>query len=179
MTSDGHRLIGRNYRRLEQKLGIAQCANKKQLVKALHAKIKNRRKDELHKFSTMLTKEYGAIFVGNVSSSKLIKTKMAKFTLDAGWSSLKTILEYKSDCAGVVYEEVDEHLTTQTCSCCGNVPPSSPKGGTGLGIREWICSDCGSINDRDQNAAKNILARGHARLAGGIPTLTAQTAAVG
>lgn len=96
VTSDGHRLVGRNYRRLEQKLGIAQRANKKLEVKNIHAKIKNRRKDELHKFSTMLTQEYGAIFVGNVSGNKLIKTKMAKSTLDAGWSSLKTMLNIKA-----------------------------------------------------------------------------------
>jgi putative transposase len=169
VASNGDRLIGRNYRKLESKLGIAQRANKKREVKNIHAKIKNRRKDELHKFSTKLTQEYGAIFVGNVSSTGLIKTKMAKSTLDAGWSSLITMLEYKSDYAGVMYEEVNESYTTQTCSCCGNVSPSSPKGRTGLGIREWTCSDCGSVNDRDLNAAKNILARGHARLAVGIP----------
>ena len=171
VTSDGQRLVGRHYRKLESKLGIAQRANKKLEVKNLHAKIKNRRKDELHKFSTMLTQEYGAIFVGNVSSSTLIKTKMAKSTLDAGWSSLKTMLEYKSDCAGLMYEEVNESYTTQTCSSCGEKPPSRPKGIAGLGIREWVCSDCGMVHDRDVNAAKNILALGHERLAVGIPSL--------
>ncbi len=119
----------------------------------------------------MLTQEYGAIFVGNVANSKLIKTKMAKSTLDAGWSSLKTILEYKSDCAGVMYEEVNESYTTQTCSSCGEKPPSRPKGIAGLGIREWICSECGTVHDRNVNAAKNILALGHERLAVGIPSL--------
>ena len=172
VASDGQRLVGRNYRKLESKLGIAQRANKKIEVKNLHAKIKNRRKDQLHKFSTMLTQHYGAIFVGNVSSSKLIKTKMAKSTLDAAWSSLKTMLEYKSDCAGVMYEEVNESYTTQTCSYCGSIAVSSPKGRAGLGIREWTCSDCGSVNGRDLNAAKNILARGHSRLAVGIPSLS-------
>lgn len=169
VTSDGHRLIGRNYRQLEQSLGVAQRAHKKSLVKAVHAKIKNRRKDELHKFSTKLVQEYGAIFVGNVSSSKLIKTRMAKSTLDAGWSSLKTMLEYKSAYAGGIFEEINEAYTTQTCSCCGSIATSSPKGRIGLRIREWTCSDCGSVNDRDLNAAKNILALGHERLAGGIP----------
>ena len=109
--------------------------------------------------------------MGDVSSQKLVKTKMAKSTLDAGWSMLKTMLEYKSQQAGVVFEVVNESYTTQTCSCCGNIPASSPKGRAGLRIREWTCSDCGSVHDRDTNAARNILAAGHRRLAVGIPTL--------
>jgi len=155
VTSYGDRLEGRNYRKLEEALGKAQRANKKLEVRNIHAKIKNRRKDELHKFSTMLTQEYGAIFVGNVSSSKLVKTKMAKSTLDAGWSSLKTMLEYKSHQAGVIFEEVNEAYSTQICSSCGEISPNSPKGMSGLGIREWTY----------------YLAFGHERLAEGIPVL--------
>ena len=49
---------------------------------------------------------------------------------------------------------------------------ADPKGIAGLGIREWICSDCGTVHDRDVNAAKNILALGHERLAVGIPVLS-------
>ena len=40
-----------------------------------------------------------------------------------------------------------------------------------FGIREWTCPECGALHDRDVNAAKNILALGHERLAGGIPVL--------
>lgn len=101
--------------------------------------------------------ENGAIFVGNVSSEKLVKTKMAKSTLDAGWSMFKTMLEYKSHQAGVVFEEVNESYSTQTCSQCGSI--EGPKGLSGLGVREWTC-DCGAVHDRDTNAAKNILAKG-------------------
>ena len=155
----------------EPALAIAQRAGKKDRTRAIHAKIANVRKDAMHKFSTRLVKENAAIFVGNVSSKALIKTKMAKSVLDAGWSTLKTMLEYKSHQAGIVFEEVSESYTTQTCSCCGVIPASSPKGRAGLGIREWTCSDCGAVHDRDTNAAKNILARGHARLAAGIPAL--------
>jgi transposase len=96
---------------------------------------------------------------------------MAKSTLDAGWSSLKTALEYKCHQAGVVFEEVNEAYSTQTCSACGSLPPQRPKGIAGLGIREWTCSDCGAAHERDVNAARNILAAGHCRLAGGIPCL--------
>ncbi len=167
VTSEGDRVEGRFYRKLEAKLGVAQRACKKQRVKAIHAKIANQRKDMLHKFSTNLVRNNAAIFVGDVASAKLVKTKMAKSTMDAGWSMLKTMLEYKCHQAGIVFDVVNESYTTQTCSCCGAIPASSPKGRAGLGIREWTCSECGSAHDRDTNAAKNILARGLARLAEG------------
>ena len=169
VASTGERIEGRFYRKLECQLGIAQRAHKKQRVRAIHAKIANQRKDLLHKFSSALVKHNAAIFVGDVASSKLVKTKMAKSTLDAGWSMLKTMLEYKSHQAGIVFEVVSESYSTQTCSCCGTIPASSPKGRAGLRIREWTCSDCGTVHDRDVNAAKNILARGLARLAEGTP----------
>ena len=171
VTSDGQRIEGRFYRKLEKKLGIAQRAGKKKRARAIHAKIRNQRKDMLHKFSTALVEGNAAIFVGNVSSAKMVKTKMAKSTLDAGWAGLKTMLEYKSHQAGVVFEVVNEAYSTQACSCCGVISANSPKGRAGLGIREWTCVDCGSSHDRDINAAKNILAAGHGRLAGGITAL--------
>ena len=109
--------------------------------------------------------------IGNVSSKALAKTKLAKSVLDAGWSSFKTMLRYKCENAGVWFEEVSERYTTQACSCCGCISSNSPKGRAGLGIREWTCPECGALHDRDVNAAKNILALGHERLAGGIPLL--------
>lgn len=111
------------------------------------------------------------IVVGNVSSSGLAKTKMAKSVLDAGWFMLKTQLDYKSKAMQGVFLEVNEAYSTQACSCCGSVSINSPKGRAGLGIREWTCPDCGALHDRDVNAARNILAAGHCRLAGGIPRL--------
>lgn len=168
VTSDAQRVEGRFYRKLEAKIGIAQRARKKQRIKALHAKIANQRKDALHKFSAEMVKNYGVIVVGDVASAKLVKTKMAKSTLDAGWASLKTMLGYKSQQAGIVFEVVNECYTTQTCSCCGMIPASSPKGRAGLRIREWTCSDCGAVHDRDVNAARNILAAGLRRLEEGI-----------
>ncbi len=155
------------YRNLESKLGLAQRANKKSFIKNIQAKIKNQRKDDIHKFSTDLVNKHGAIFVGDVSSKKLAKTKMAKSVLDAGWFMLKTQLKYKAMARSIVFEEVNERYTTQICSCCGVISASSPKGRAGLGIREWTCEECGSTHDRDINAALNILARGHSRLAVG------------
>lgn len=168
--SDGEMLENsRFYRDQEDKLATAQRARKGRRVKAIHAKIKNRRKDALHKFSSKLVDQHAAIFVGNVSSAQLAKTHMAKSVLDAGWSMLRTQLRYKAMAHGVWFEEVDEAYTTQTCSACNS--RTGPKGREGLRIREWICQVCGTHHDRDINAARNILALGHQRLAGGIPRL--------
>jgi putative transposase len=159
----------RLYRDLEPALAVAQRARKKGRTRAIHAKISNRRKDFLHKCSTGLVKRASAIFVGNVSASQLAKTRNAKSVLDAGWSSLRTMLRYKCDRAGVWFEEVDEAYSTQTCSRCKS--RTGPKGQQGLGIREWTCSSCGVTHGRDVNAARNILAVGHDRLVVGIPCL--------
>ncbi|OUL70255.1 RNA-guided endonuclease InsQ/TnpB family protein [Paraburkholderia hospita] len=175
-TSDCHVItLDRHYRKLQTELAKAQRASKKARVRALHAKIKNSRKDQLHKLSTALVKEYGAIFIGNVNASALAKTRMAKSVLDAGWSLFRTMLQYKGDDAGVWFEEVDEKYSTQTCSCCSR--RTAPKGREGLGIREWACPECGAHHHRDVNAAVNILAAGRRRLAEGIPVLPAPCAA--
>lgn len=169
--SDGAKLeSGRFYRDLENKLGIAQRAGRKARTRAIHAKIVNRRKDALHKFSNALVASCGSIYVGDVCSLKLAKTNMAKSVLDAGWGQLKTMLEYKCDHAGIVFKVVSERNTTQTCSSCKQLPDSRPRGIAGLGIREWTCSECGVTHDRDVNAAKNILALGQERPVVGIPT---------
>jgi len=168
VTSTGIKLDSGWYRELESKLKLAQRANKKDRVRSIHLKIKNRRKDAIHKFTRSLVDSSAAIFVGNVSSRKLVKTKMAKSVLDASWGQIKSTLEYKCANAGVIFEVIDEAYSTQTCSCCGTIPDSSPKGRAGLGIRQWVCSECGAEHDRDVNASKNIAAAGHRRLEEGI-----------
>lgn len=145
------------YRKAEEALANSQRAKKTKRARAIHAKAANRRKDFLHKASAALVKEYGTIIVGDVSPSKLAKTSMAKSIHDAGWASFKTMLSYKSLMNGGRYLEVSEANTSQTCSTCGGMPASRPRGIAGLAIREWACDDCGSVNDRDVNAARNIL----------------------
>jgi putative transposase len=146
------------YRGLEPALAVAQRAGKKRRVKAIHAKIANRRKDHLHKLSTQLVKDHGAIFVGNVNAAALVKGRLAKSVLDASWTAFRTQLQYKGDCAGTLVLEVNESFSTQTCSSCQS--RTGPKGLEGLSIRTWTCSVCETHHDRDTNAAKNILARG-------------------
>src|SRR3982075_2613869 len=144
----------RFYHELEPKLAQAQRRRRKRLIKTIHAKIANRRKDALHKYSRAVVNDAGAVFVGNVSSSWQISSGRGKATHDVSWSMLRNFLQYKCDHAGVVFAEVDEKLTTQTCSACLSV--NGPKGHKGLAIRQWVCGECGTVHHRDGNAAINI-----------------------
>jgi len=90
--------------------------------------------------------------------SSLAKTKMAKSILDVGWFMLKTQLEYKSIATQVVFIEVNEKYTTQTCSYCGLISQNSPSGTWNK--RMDLCRVWRTPHNRDINAAKNILALG-------------------
>lgn len=165
--SDGVELSRENLTKtFEVQLTKAQRARKKKRVTAIHAKIKNKRKDWNHKATTRLVREYDTIVVGNVSSKKLTKTRMAKSVLDAGWSDFKAMLAYKAIGLGVEMKEVNESFSTVTCSDCGS--RSGPHGLGQLGVREWACSCCGSVHSRDVNAARNILRTGHSTPTKGI-----------
>lgn len=150
------------------RLATARRARKKRQARNVHARIVNARRDHLHKASRQIVTEFDYIAAGNVNAAGLAKTRMAKSVLDAGWTTFRNMLRYKSIATGGIYEEVSERFTTQTCSCCGTIPDSSPKGMGALGIRVWSCSDCGAVHDRDTNAAFNILLRsGHRALVEG------------
>jgi IS605 OrfB family transposase len=160
----------RHFRQLEEALGKAQRARKKRQAANIHARIANARRDFLHKASLSIVRRFDYIAVGNVSAAGLAKTSMAKSVYDAGWSSFRNMLRYKAIAHGAWYEEVNEAFSTQVCSSCGSMPPERPKGIADLGIRRWVCSDCGCEHDRDVNAALNLLARsGHRAPVEGTP----------
>lgn len=157
--SDGRKIEAqRLYRDLEPALATAQRAGQKARVRAIHAKIANRRKDFLHKFSSRLVREHGCIVVGDVNAQALARGRHAKSVLDAGWSTLRTMLQYKCDDAGSWFFETSERNTTRECSSCCAM--TGPQGQEGLSVRRWTCSVCDAEHDRDVNAARNILARG-------------------
>ena len=163
VSSDGDQLQTKLTHQYAEKLAIAQRAKNKKRVKAIHAKIKNTRKDLTHKFTNKLVKANSLIVVGEIKSTSFTKGKLAKSVYDAGWFEIKRQLDYKCKHAGCHYIEVNEAYSTQTCSCCGS-RQDSPKGRAGLGIRVWFCRSCKTTHQRDVNGAKNILAVGLGRL---------------
>jgi putative transposase len=155
-TSDGDKLeAGRFYRSIEQKIANAQCRGHKRQAKRLHRTAARRRKDALRKFSRTVVNGYQRIVVGDVSSLKLAKTRMAKSVLDAGWGMLKAQLQYKGQQAGRCVFIVNERNTTRACSSCKAL--TGPSGLAMLDVRTWVCRECGVTHDRDVNAARNIL----------------------
>jgi IS605 OrfB family transposase len=156
--SNGFKVEAQNFDQdLEPKLAVAQRAGKKDRTKVIHAKICNRRKDFLHKLSTNLTASNAALFVGNVNASGSAKTSVAKSVPDSGWSTFRTILQYKCDDAGIWFKEVNESYSTRDCSVCHE--RSGPKGQNGLKVRQWTCVHCNAVHDRDTNAAITIRQR--------------------
>jgi len=158
-TSDGEVLeAGRAYRDLEPRIANAQRRGHKRQAKRLHRKASRCRANALHRFSRNMVNTYQTIVVGDVSSVKLARTRMAKAVLDSGWGLLRTQLQYKGEHAGRSVRVVSERNTSRTCSACG--ARTGPAGVNGLRVRLWMCRECGCAHDRVFNAAKNILSRG-------------------
>jgi transposase len=104
---------------------------------------------------------------------KMVKTKNAKSTLDAGWGVYRSMLAYKAVKLGVEVVATNEKFSTVSCSSCS--ARSEPSGLSGMGVREWVCSACQAHHDRDVNAAINIRTTGlgHQALTKGISRLQA------
>jgi putative transposase len=172
-TSDAEKLeAGHFYRSIEHRIANAQRHGHKRQAKRLHRTAARRRKDALHKFSRKIVNTYQTVYVGDVSSLKLAKTRMAKSVLDAGWGMLKAQLQYKGQQAGRSVQIVSERNTTRACSSCGAL--TGPSGLDMVVVRTWVCSECGDTHDRDVNAARNILSAGRCppSVSGNEPSLS-------
>ena len=169
--SNGDKLETKFTQKYAEKLATAQRAHKKKQAKRINRKTKNARANATHQFTNRLVKNNRLIVIGNMKASTFTSGKLAKSVYDANWSEIERQLEYKCEHAGCLLVKVNENFSTQTCANCLQITNSSPKGVAGLGIREWICGCCGRLNDRDVNAAKNILRFGRETLAGGNSTL--------
>ena len=122
-------------------------------VAKIHEKIANSRSDYIHKITNEITNQYDVICIEDLNVKGMIKNhKLSKHIADVAWGELRRQLEYKSERKGKILIKVDRWLpSSQTCSSC-----LSPTGKKPLNIRKFTCPICGTIHDRDNNAAKII-----------------------
>lgn len=160
--SDGSTIEnGGEYKEFEEKLAKAQRAHKTKQTKTISARIKNKRRDAIHKETTKAAKKYYTMYLGNVSG-KFLQATNGKSSTDASIGVIRDLLKYKAVRHSGYCFEVSENSSTVTCSTCHK--KTGPTGLRGLGVREWICSECHAHHDRDVNAAKNILRFGRESL---------------
>lgn len=120
----------------------------------LHMHIANQRRDNAHQVSRKLTNRYGLIAFENLNVQGMIKNhRLAKSIVDASWSQLVQYTTYKAEEAGRCIVLVDPKSTSQFCSNCGETVLKK------LSERVHRCEHCGYVQDRDINAARNILRR--------------------
>jgi len=169
VLDDGTKVTAPRYlRRVEKKLRKTQkslsrkqkgSANREKAharVARVHAKVADARRDFHHKLSTAIIRENQAVTVEDLAVNGLARTRLAKSVYDAGWSSFTSMLEYKAKLYGRNFALVGRfEPTSQVCSACGVKDGPKP-----LSVREWQCGACGTVHDRDVNAARNILALG-------------------
>ncbi|MFI6655908.1 RNA-guided endonuclease InsQ/TnpB family protein [Streptomyces sp. NPDC050523] len=165
VLSDGTKVDSPRFlRRAEKKLkktqrelsrkqkGSKNRAKARLKVARAHAKVADARREFHHQLSTKLISENQGIAVEDLSVAGLARTKLAKSVHDAGWSSFIGMLAYKAERYGRTLIKIGRfEPTSRTCSTCGAVDGPKP-----LNVREWTCSACGTVHDRDHNAALNI-----------------------
>ena len=122
-------------------------------VAKIHEKIANSRSDYIHKITNEITNQYDVICIENLNVKGMLKNhKLSKHIADVAWGELRRQLEYKSERRGKILIKVDRWLpSSQTCSSC-----LSPTGKKPLNVRKFTCPVCGTVQDRDNNAAKVI-----------------------
>jgi putative transposase len=148
-----------NLKRKQQQLSRKQKAsnnrNKARLkVAKIHNKIANCRSDFHHKLSRRIVNENQVVVVENLAVANMVKNhKLSKAISQVSWGQFYTMLKYKAEQEGKIYQEVDRFFpSSKTCNVCLHQVESLP-----LEIRFWDCSSCNTKHiDRDINAAKNI-----------------------
>ncbi|MCR3747424.1 RNA-guided endonuclease InsQ/TnpB family protein [Lentzea californiensis] len=156
------RQAARRLRRLQKSLSRkAKGSNRRRKAVAklarAHARVADTRRDWQHKLSTAIIRDNQAVYVEDLCVVGLGRTRLAKSVHDAGWAGFTGMLEYKAARYGRTFGRIGRWFpSTRMCSACGYVNDKMP-----LNVRVWTCL-CGSVHDRDINAAINILAAGRA-----------------
>jgi putative transposase len=120
-----------------------------------HLRISRQRRGFVEKEALRVIKSNDFIAYENLNIQGMVKnSKLAKSINDVAWSTFRQWLEYFGFKYGKVTVAVAPHNTSQNCSNCGQKVPKS------LSTRTHICPHCGYVEDRDINAAINILKKG-------------------
>jgi putative transposase len=165
-VSKAKKNLRRKQRKLSRKTKGSNKRNKARLLVAKsHERVKNARKDHLHKLSKRLVDENQVIAVEDLSVKNMMKNHfLAQAIGDVGWSMFLEMLKYKTEQAGKGYIEVDRFFpSTKACSNCLNINNS-----ISLNTRAWTCTKCKKTHDRDINASKNIRNEALRMIAAGI-----------
>ena len=163
----GERKLRRAQRKLSRCKKTSHNRQKaKKRVAICHAKVRNQRNDWLHKLSSRLVRLYDTLCVEDLNLKGLVRTKLAKSFSDAAIGTFLRMLEYKVlPRYGEVVKVGRFFPSSKTCSN----PDCGHKQLLELSDRKWVCEKCGTLHDRDINAAINILIEGLRILAVGIP----------
>jgi putative transposase len=119
----------------------------------LHARIGNIRKNGLHQLTTDLTRRFHTIGIEDLNVRGMVKNRhLSRAVSDMGFFEFRRQLDYKAAQRGGMIVVADRwYPSSKTCSCCGHKLETLP-----LSVREWTCPECGSVHDRDVNAAINL-----------------------
>lgn len=155
--------LARDQRRLsKRKKGSRNYEKQKRRVALRHEKIRNQRKDYLHKLSRDLADRYDVIAVEDIDMQAMSRSlHFGKSVADNSFGAFRTMLAYKLEEQGKSFVKVGRFFpSSKMCSRCGNV-----KKELRLDERVYRCS-CGLCMDRDLNAAVNIREEGRRILEG-------------
>jgi len=158
------RLLRRRSHQLSRKQKGSRNYQKASLRLArLHRRVRNIRRDFLHKITTELAKTKPVIVVEDLNVRGMKRNRyLARSISDVGWGVFLRILEYKCRWYGAPLIVAPRGFSsTRRCSQCGWVGPKLP-----LSCRLFRCAMCGWEADRDLNAALNLRAYGLAALNG-------------
>ncbi|MGZ7135326.1 MAG: RNA-guided endonuclease TnpB family protein [Methanobacterium sp.] len=127
--------------------------NVKQLNK-LYSRVVDIRNDEYQKLSTEIVRCFDFIALETLQPINMVKNSRLSHSISQiSWSKLVDMIKYKAEWYGKIMVQVDRFFpSSKLCSHCGY-----KNEGLTLNIRNWTCPDCGSVHDRDVNAALNIL----------------------
>ena len=151
--------LAKEQRKLSKMVKGSHNRNKQRIkVARLHKHIQNQRNDYLHKLSKSIIDENQVICIEDLKVKNMEhNSKLARNISDASWSKFVSILIYKANWYGRnVIKVPSNYPSSQLCSSCHYQNPITKD----LRVRKWTCPQCGSVHDRDKNAAKNILSKG-------------------